>query len=382
MQYILKIPVHRLIRSLNTVHCILLFSGRDCISGLRKQPSAKSIRCPECRMLTKVSESIDALPVNWVVRRLVDSVKQGSTVYTQGKVPKCAKHSDPAILFCKSCLSLLCVECVKDHAIHINDTCSVDASVAVYHQFLGKTAQGVLKLMADYKADMDEWSAVDSQISLCFQEQKRLLLSNLDKAIAELQEKKTEIEKEVSDDQFRARKLATPQVVPFWRSLRAIEYEVSCLKLKSAKYTAGDLDWTALAKLMELSKTKRDEAPKKGLEPLNISFLNCDKARLKLLRQLIASQSGTPVTFSFPSLPFTLPHVTRKTFTCIGRESLGEPTLFEGPELGPILWYVFCLIGILPTPFYYEDNISAFMRRRPFSHFKQCHKNFVHVLPD
>lgn len=204
--------------------------------------------------------------------------------------------------------------------------------------------------MAEYKTELDEWLVLNSRISVCFQEQKRVLLQDLDDAISELQKKKAELEKEVSDDQIRALELAKPQVVPFCDSLVDIKYRVTNIEhgLQMVKPTPGKLDWTALKKLMELSKMKRDEAPKKGSSaPLGMSYLlHCDETRLKELSQSIKSQSAKSATISFPSLPFTLPHVTRKTFTCIGRKSLGVPTNFEVQTAGPISWYVSCLISI------------------------------------
>lgn len=155
------------------------------------------------------------------------------------------------------------------------------------------------------------------------------------------------MEKEASADQARVLKLVTPQVVSFCDSLVHIENDEYSLRMRSARLTAGELDWTALAKLMELSKLKRDDAPEKWIadSAVEIGHLLCyDKTRLEELSKSIASHSLKPTAVSFPSLPFTLPHVTRGIFTCIGRKSIGEQTTFEVQTVGPISWYVTWLI--------------------------------------
>lgn len=207
------------------------------------------------------------------------------------------------------------------------------------------TSKGVSDLIDEYKVEQDKWSRMKSRISAFFQQQKQSLIDSIDEVIAELQKKKSELEKQQDDDQLRALKQATPQV-PVCDSLENISGQINALKSNSARSSAAELDWIALAKLIDLAKFERDNAPKKGLaDSIEMKHLLCwDKGGLDEVSEGIATQSLEPVAISFPSLPFTLPQVTGGRILCIGRRSPGHESWWETKKKGPISWYVHRLV--------------------------------------
>ena len=102
---------------------------RECLKGLVQRTLQATISCPECRTITQVPNSdVANFPTAFRMNRLVEAfqeAKEGTDFgkqATESPTKSCTVHtSQPLALYCETCKTMLCRDCVimsKEHADH------------------------------------------------------------------------------------------------------------------------------------------------------------------------------------------------------------------------------------------------------------------------
>ena len=102
---------------------------RECLKGLAQRRLQATITCPECRSVTQVPNSdVANFPTAFRMNRLVEAFQEAKEETDFGKqatespTKSCTVHtSQPLALYCETCKTMLCRDCVimsKEHAEH------------------------------------------------------------------------------------------------------------------------------------------------------------------------------------------------------------------------------------------------------------------------
>ena len=102
---------------------------KECLKGLAQRSPNATISCPECRSVTQVTNNdVTNFPTAFRMNRLVEAFQEAKEETDFGKqatespTKSCTVHtSQPLALYCETCKTMLCRDCVimsKEHAEH------------------------------------------------------------------------------------------------------------------------------------------------------------------------------------------------------------------------------------------------------------------------
>ena len=322
--------------------------GNECLSGLERDSQKERIACPDCRVITNLSQGgVSALPINWSVRKAQEvplqllSVASSSSDISSSISLTCENHDVPAILYCKKCVSPFCTKCLVDHSIHIDDVGPLEDSAATYKNSLLKERKRLSNSIADCEAKVNCWLQIQSRAEIRTQAQENSIEAQISELACSLIEKGDEVVK----------RLHAPinEVVSKTRTLQAHMSSLSQLDATISKLMASleqgegrELDWSALKTVVKNSNKYHDETHA-DCQPSGLNINIVDKKEIqKLFRQLFSQLEQLQTkTITILPLPFELPFEVIQQFSCtLAKYRRGQPVNWSARTLGPLKWYV------------------------------------------
>lgn len=141
---------------------------KDCLNGLALRSINKIISCPECRRDTVIPNlDVTTLPTAYQVNRLIEMYKESLvSVETEAECSTCEIHKSQSLtLFCKTCKSLVCPDCVTLLCATKHHECGpVDGMVEGFQAVMEREREPILVLHQQVSATLDAMVTTEREV--------------------------------------------------------------------------------------------------------------------------------------------------------------------------------------------------------------------------
>lgn len=169
----------------------MILKGKKCITGILKGAAGKSIACPECKAVTNISHGLDALMVNWAVKKALNNQTPISSATSSAPLPStpsCQTHKVQASLYCGNCRIYICTECLGSHTGHIGRIGPLDAGKSGFGKQVHAMRSRVANRIREFDDKIGEWEALKEKFATAREPQDDMVLA-LVEVISLLQQK-------------------------------------------------------------------------------------------------------------------------------------------------------------------------------------------------
>ena len=141
--------------------------GKKCLLGILRGSTSKNIACPECKAVTNTSQGLDALMINWAVKKALNNETPVSSATSSAPVPvtpPCRNHKVQASMYCGNCRIYICTECIPSHSDHLSRLGPIDTGKSGYGKQINSMRSRVSKRIRDFDDKIEEWSDLENEM--------------------------------------------------------------------------------------------------------------------------------------------------------------------------------------------------------------------------
>jgi hypothetical protein len=291
-----------------------IFTGKSCLLTYFSKSTKNAVECPECRSVTICINGIEGLPVNWTIRRALDSLSTSSLSISDrerplmtNSAPLCEIHSAVAILFCKECVAIICSTCLADHLVHGTRLGPVEESVASFRTVLASVHDQANSVSSDVDKKLSILMHLKEEAETSIEEQINQVENSFARTIAELEYRKQTLLDNITSQANSVKEQIEKEFETLGASRSKIGSLSSQLRDLSASLSGtssiSPLQWTYLkeaeksVKLNEQAQGNTIESLAESIKLPHLEFSSFDTP-IRTLASSLASLNPTMVPLS------------------------------------------------------------------------------------